>query len=953
MLTMSGALHGGAFARYVAGYMAAGAEYSMWAGGLAKVLGLQDELKVDTKHFENLLKGFTHDGTAPLVRNAGSEKRQSGWDLAFAPPKDWSLAYLKASPPEQARMRKELFETVRSTVELAESTLAYSRREGAGGVAEPVQIIVALNLHVTNRAEEPHVHVHASIINCGRRADGSFGTILSRPVYENQKLLGALFTMELATRSELNLGLPIERRGESFAISGIPRSLCEAFSSRHREIVTELAKRGLSGPEAEALVWSHTRQTKRHTPIDELQRRWDKVCAEHNFGPEQVAEVLKNIPKTFPDTDGSKAGAEVDASTRNHPNAARKSKALTKEDVERCDSFWNSLPAKERFRLEELALTKATPFEKQILDRPGVSEKIVRAGVLRRFALENLNARPSQPKEWENPRGTDAQFIKKAEPEAAGRIEGFWATLNPFERLALEREAFAAASPGDFAKLEANNVEASRLRARLLQEVVGTYVESQPAESTERSLENFEWKYEGYTSGTKEARDTETFWKSQSPYARHIIEVDILTEATVSEKRILEKGGDEARLLRTQLLERYALQQLNENPDLAEDLLQSEKQRGEPAWKRYEERPGEELLRFPDPKQIARDLVYQPEPETTLLEKERLDSFDAALAETAKLYNLSWREAEVLKSLEHIQKIAEGFEQDNPLRQPEKWEVAQQKAEELHRRAEHEKNTHLFGPGSAGEHLQHLLTAYDRNADFDLRTREYFKYQQPREAGPHDVKPPYSEASVSKLMDDSWAKTLSSIKPGVIVRLPFVMAKVATEAIPNGFYIKDICDATRRIFPESLCGLKVHEKLLFPDAPKWSPFHQLILPHLAVPFRYPKPTGIDGKVLEVPGFRFQKFRSVPEIFGNPVPSLAVEHFNVKPVLNEQLKKQAHKLADVAASAIEARREEKRVSEDNKSHSAKEEIAERVKRAVQEENSAPPSKVEPPKQQVRV
>ena len=66
-------------------YTGNGQAPGQWFGPGAKALGLVG--KVEEVVLANLLEGRSPDGAWNLVQNAGSSKRQQGWDETFSAPK--------------------------------------------------------------------------------------------------------------------------------------------------------------------------------------------------------------------------------------------------------------------------------------------------------------------------------------------------------------------------------------------------------------------------------------------------------------------------------------------------------------------------------------------------------------------------------------------------------------------------------------------------------------------------------------------------------------------------------------------------------------------------------------------------------------------------------------------------------------------------------------------------
>ena len=76
-------------------------ELGGWTGQGAERLGLLGH--VTREEFQALRRGFALDGRA-LVKNAGSKKRQVGWDLTFSMPKSLAVIWSEADPVLRRRI---------------------------------------------------------------------------------------------------------------------------------------------------------------------------------------------------------------------------------------------------------------------------------------------------------------------------------------------------------------------------------------------------------------------------------------------------------------------------------------------------------------------------------------------------------------------------------------------------------------------------------------------------------------------------------------------------------------------------------------------------------------------------------------------------------------------------------------------------------------------------------
>ena len=149
-----------------------------------------------------------------------------------------------------------------------------ARRGKGGEQAERGGLVFATFEHGTSRAQDPQLHTHALFMNIVRREDGSFGTANAESVFKAKMAAGALYRAELAQELEERLGLAVKREEISFSLSGVPKSLCEHFSTRRAEIEKVLAEKGMDSPEAAAVAALATRSVKGHASREELFEKW-------------------------------------------------------------------------------------------------------------------------------------------------------------------------------------------------------------------------------------------------------------------------------------------------------------------------------------------------------------------------------------------------------------------------------------------------------------------------------------------------------------------------------------------------------------------------------------------------------------------------------------------------------------------------------------------------------
>src|SRR5262249_36583064 len=152
---------------------------------------------------------------------------------------------------------------VEAALRYFEDHFAWTRRGKGGAVWERARLVAAAFEHGSSRAEEPQLHTHLLVLNLAVRWDGTVGTLVSKPIYDNKMLLGALYRAELAVQLQRRLGLELERRDAFFGVAHIPRALVRRFSTRRREIEAVAGDRDIYSAAGMDAVTIATRKAKR------------------------------------------------------------------------------------------------------------------------------------------------------------------------------------------------------------------------------------------------------------------------------------------------------------------------------------------------------------------------------------------------------------------------------------------------------------------------------------------------------------------------------------------------------------------------------------------------------------------------------------------------------------------------------------------------------------------
>lgn len=213
-------------------------------------LGLDAPGRDQDEDFAKLLAGFDPRTGEALVQNAGEAGRCMAVDLTFSPRKEYTLAFIAASPEQRERMT-EAFHLARDKA-LGLVSTGVNTRSGKGGkrfVGVDGLVVRAVD-HIDNRNGDPQWHCHAVVANVALDNDGQWRSVyfrgLMRKTGSLQEAAQEVFARELAEGFQ-RLGFGIERErildederdtGKvANKIVGIDQATCEAFSSRRKEI---------------------------------------------------------------------------------------------------------------------------------------------------------------------------------------------------------------------------------------------------------------------------------------------------------------------------------------------------------------------------------------------------------------------------------------------------------------------------------------------------------------------------------------------------------------------------------------------------------------------------------------------------------------------------------------------------------------------------------------------
>lgn len=248
-------------------------------------LGLTNQ-QITSENIESLLSGELPNGQQ--IGNV--DKHRPGWDVTFSAPKSISIQAL-VNGDERILLAHD--EAVKIALSHYEQYL--TTRQRFNGLIEKYitnNLVAATFQHQTSRELDPQIHTHSIVLNITQGKDGDWRSVSSESLYRMQRELDLIYKSEL--EAKLNeLGYKTEKTDMGFEISSIPEKVREAFSTRSKQIESELAKYNLSRDESTSeqrqIATLTTRKDKPNEQnLDLLKKAWQEQAKSLNWRPEPI-----------------------------------------------------------------------------------------------------------------------------------------------------------------------------------------------------------------------------------------------------------------------------------------------------------------------------------------------------------------------------------------------------------------------------------------------------------------------------------------------------------------------------------------------------------------------------------------------------------------------------------------------------------------------------------------
>lgn len=288
------------------------------AGRLARAAGLDAEAvwgeayTVAIGNLTELVVQRDEDGVEQQVRRP---RRQvvgnAGYDITFTLPKSMSLLLAFTDEATAAALERVYQSRVGDTFDWLERQTSYGMRghHGEGATADTVATSGFLGWSMVHRASrpvgaaevgDPHWHVHVSVANMAKGADGKWGTVaaggrdLMRHAPAADHVLKAMLRHDLTTR----FGVTFARsaRTGAWEVAVIPDDVLRLFSKRGVSIEAMLTDLGFdpatASRRAQVIAEKQTRQAKTHVTAAAdatLRDYWQAEAAANGHDPGKLA----------------------------------------------------------------------------------------------------------------------------------------------------------------------------------------------------------------------------------------------------------------------------------------------------------------------------------------------------------------------------------------------------------------------------------------------------------------------------------------------------------------------------------------------------------------------------------------------------------------------------------------------------------------------------------------
>lgn len=256
-----------------------------WQGEGARRLGAVGA--IDPARFKAMLQGDFGHGITAVQSVRKDAKARAALDLTFGAPKSITLQALIGGDD---RLIQANDDAVATALAYVEKHLAMGRRKegGKSRVEHTGNLIIAKFRHETARptesaAPDPHLHVHALLMNLTQRADGQWIALSNEQIFQLLRVTDSIYQATLE-RNVRALGYAVRHEKNHIELAHISRQQIEFFSKRSTGITAELSARGTSRDQAphalrQGINLAHRQSKGQDMSRTALHQTWKEAAA--------------------------------------------------------------------------------------------------------------------------------------------------------------------------------------------------------------------------------------------------------------------------------------------------------------------------------------------------------------------------------------------------------------------------------------------------------------------------------------------------------------------------------------------------------------------------------------------------------------------------------------------------------------------------------------------------
>ncbi|WP_427975565.1 MobF family relaxase [Alcaligenes nematophilus] len=288
-----------------------------WQGEGARRLGAVGE--IDPARFKAMLQGDFGRNVSAGRSIRKDSKARAALDLTFGAPKSITLQALIGG---DERLIHANDQAVASALAYVEQHLTMGRRKenGKSRVEQTGNLIIAKFRHETSRptedaAPDPHLHVHALLLNLTQRADSNWVSLSNETIFKLLRVTDAIYQAELE-RNVRALGYAVRHEKNHIELAHITREQIEFFSKRSAGITAELTARGTTRDNAphalrQGINLAHRQEKTQTFNRAELHQQWREAAAAIGM---QFDQARHNAERQAPEAQEASAGLVAQAS---------------------------------------------------------------------------------------------------------------------------------------------------------------------------------------------------------------------------------------------------------------------------------------------------------------------------------------------------------------------------------------------------------------------------------------------------------------------------------------------------------------------------------------------------------------------------------------------------------------------------------------------------------------